>query len=629
MLTEFLKLHGQELVQKSADMFLIDRIFETDRMIEILSKKKKNSIIIHGEYGVGKTYLVNVLAKRIHQNSIPNNFHWNQIYSLDINKILSGTQYRGQLEEKVQKLVQDLQAEKATLLLIDECQAAFNTSNTGLMSLLKPYISDGSITCICLINTDDFQKTFSKDKTLMKRFHKMLLQPMSEELVKKVLNIATKELEKHHNVVFSDEVIDYAIQVSKKYLLEKKLPDSAIDLLDETASMVASKKRNSDPQYITIIKDNLEDLERTARIYIKQEKYELLIDLKKDIQKEWSLLRQERKKISIQQALRIYIEDIRNILRRSFNFKDDNDGPLERIQALNLNLNFKIIGQDNIIKNIVKVIKRNILIPNINRPIASFLFVGPSGVGKTETAKIIADNMFTFGQSSILRLDMSEYSERFTISKLIGSPNGYVNSNEGGILTEFVALNPNSLILLDEVEKAHPDIFNLFLQILDNAKLADARGFIVNFSNSIIIMTSNLGNNAPESIGFQEHVESINNMKEINKFFKVEFLNRLDNIVFFKVLNVEDFKKIYYIELESILHRLTELGINLNISVEVHHKIITLGCSKKHGVRFLRMTILENIVDPALNLINDEFLHNKDKLTLHFSLSPTESILIK
>lgn len=614
-MTEFLRDHGVDLVQFVKDWTykIVDRK-EVNRLFEILTKKRDNNVLILGEPGIGKSFLVHLLAAKILNSNTTQNFHWNSIYKLDINKMLVGTQYRGQLEEKVQRLVQDLSSQKQTILFIDDSHQAFSSnSSVNLMNLLKPHILEGKITCVCVSNNEEFQKSFSKDKILCKKFQKVYLSTMDEKMLMEVLQISATELQKFHGVLYKKEIIYRSLQLARKYFPERHPPDSVINLLDEAGSIVASKK-SGNSQMLKEVSKEIVDLENKAKFYISTEKYELLVDVKKDLIKSQTILRQNRKYNIENDLIEVELSDLKTAISRH---GQEDKKFIKKINSFNEDLKVNMYGQKNAIDKILRILRRSVYgLGAEKRPVASFLFCGPSGVGKTQLAKIITKHFY--GEENLVRLDMSEYSEKFTVSQLIGSPNGYVGFYEGGKLTEAVIRNPHCLVLLDEVEKAHPDVYNLLLQVFDEGHMTAANGQKVNFQHCTIIMTSNLGNNMPSAVGFGNSTENIKNAAEkaIQKFFRVEFLNRIDDIIYFEPLSDEACCEILKKELLDIQTKLLIKDIKMLIDDTAFNQILKKGVSIKYGARFLKRTIYEEIVDPMLIELEQLKILNKKEITV-------------
>ena len=535
---------------------------------------------------------------------------------LDVNRVVSGTQYRGQLEEKVQKLAQELTNYRHTILFLDNAHLAFgNNGASNLMSLLKPYLAESKITCICITSNEEYQKTFSKDKSLCKLFQKIHLQTMEERLLMEVLKISSEDLEKYHGVKYNRDVIHKSISLAKRYFPERKLPDSAIDLLDEAASTVSSKKKK-DILPIKNIIEEIEEIDYKIKFYISAEKYEHLLDLKKEYNKLNTLLRQHKKQSSQNNIVDVEVSDLRTVI--SYYGIEDKKF-VKKINSLKADLKNNMYGQENALDKILKVLRRNIYgLGSEKRPIASFLFCGPSGVGKTQLAKIMAKHLYS--EDQIVRLDMSEYSEKFTVSQLIGAPPGYIGYSQGGKLTEAIKRNPHSLILFDEVEKAHQDIYNLLLQVLDEGHMTDSTGQKIDFKNCIIVMTSNLGNNLPSSVGFGNQIDTVKNSAEkaISKFFRIEFLNRIDDVVYFEPLTTDAFYEIMKKEVNEIQTKLSNKDIKMLIDQSAFDALLELGVSVKHGARYLKRTIYEKIVDPMLLKMEELDFHGKKNVQITF-----------
>ncbi|ELY5601761.1 AAA family ATPase, partial [Campylobacter coli] len=540
------------LAQKGKIDPLIGRKFELERIIQILSRRKKNNPILIGEAGVGKTAIVEGLALVIAEKKVPKNLQNAKIFSLDIAGLLSGTKYRGDFEKRIKEVLEGLQKLPNAILFIDEIHTivgagATGESHTDFSNLLKPALSNGTLKCIGATTFMEYKNTFDKNKALSRRFAKINVDEPSQEEAFQILQGLKSKYEDFHKIKISDEVLQQAVVWGKKFFSDKYLPDSAIDLIDELGAsyvLKAKTKKNAD----------IKDLEQVLAKMTHHHKM--------------------------------------------FEF-DQN----KALMNLSLNLKAKIFGQDEVIDKLVATLKQSFAgFKNLNTPRGVFLFTGSSGVGKTELCKVLAE----FLGLNLERFDMSEYAEKHSISKLIGSPAGYVGYEDGGLLSNAVRKNPFSLILFDEIEKAHPDLSNTFLQIFDNAELTDNSGLKVDFKNTIIIMTSNLGLKESNELGFLSKNEEKSN-RAIKDFFAPEFINRIDKILHFNDLNDAILVKIIEKELDEISKNLNNIKLSVDDKAKIY--LAKKAYNKEFGVRLLKRIISEEIGEK----ISDEILFGKLK----------------
>ncbi len=532
-----------ELTQTSK-MFddVIGRDKEIDRVMQILARRKKNNPVLVGEPGVGKTAIVEGLAKKIASNKVPKLLQKKKIFSLDLGALVAGTKYRGEFEKRMKEVLKELKKEKEPILFIDEIHmivgaGAAGGSNMDVANLLKPALAKGEIRCIGATTYEEFKNHFEKDRALNRRFQKIDIKEPGIEDTVKILKGLKKRYEEFHGVRYSEEAIKTATVLAKKYLREKFLPDSAIDLIDEAG----------------------------AKFKLRGKKL-------------------------------ITKSDIEGIVAKIANIPKENAGnnEIEKLRHLEKNLKSKVYGQDNAIKELVKVIKRKKAgLTREDKPIGSFLFVGPTGVGKTEIAKQLANTMGI----NFLRFDMSEYQEKHSVAKLIGSPPGYVGYEKGGLLTEAIRKQPHTVLLLDEIEKAHPDIVQILLQVMDNASLTDNDGRKADFRNVVLIMTSNLGVGEGNNPGF---LQEFSEFKEeaVERFFAPEFINRLDAVVRFKPLSKESIMLVVDKFLDELQDKLNTKKVRLSVTKRAKTALAKKGYSPKLGARPLSRVIEENIVEP-------------------------------
>ena len=631
-ITDTLKEYGEDLIEKARRGKLDDAICRDDeinRVIEILARRKKNNVLLLGEPGVGKTSIVEGISKKIAQGDTNKILDKKIIYSLDYHYLISGTMYRGQLEERATKLIKEIKANKNIILFIDEIHTIFSnkvgsTSSSNLNNFLKPYLSSGEVQVIGITTYDEYRSSIGKDKALARRFQNITIGETNEDQTLNILKNTYPLYEKYHNVKYNEDVLNECVKLAKRYIFDRQLPDSAIDILDESGSIVSLYNNKFIPDSVKIrnLKIKLKNLEKEKIERIKSEQFENILDLKNDLDTVKYNLEREKEKWYLKNSNKIpfvKVEDIHLTVSKMTGIDPDHFGVsyLSRIDNLKKVLKTNVFGQNNAIENVIKILRRKAIDMNEGKkPLASFLLSGPSGVGKTTFAKLISKSVFG-DEKSLIRLDMSEYHDSTSINKMIGSSPGYVGYDEGGNLTEEVKKRPHSVILFDEVEKAHKDVFNLLLQILDEGHLKDSSGQLINFKHTIIVLTSNLGINIPKSVGFksegEENIETTDSIhSEIKKFFRIEFLNRLDKIVCFNHLNIEDITSIYNLELKKIKTNFSKFNIRIKISTSLKNKILELGYDVNYGARFMYRTMHEMIVDKILDYMMIDDLNGSE-----------------
>lgn len=541
---------------------VIGRDEEINRVMQVLARRKKNNPILVGEAGVGKTAIVEGLAKKIASNSVPDALKNKKIYSLDIGSLVAGTKYRGEFEKRMKAILNELKKENEPILFIDEIHmivgaGAAGNGNMDVANLLKPALAKGEIRCIGATTYEEYKNYFEKDRALNRRFQKIDVKEPSIEDTIKILKGLKSKYEEFHNVRYSEEAIKTAAILAKKYLREKFLPDSAIDLIDEAGAKFKLKGKK------LITKSDIESI----------------------------------------------VAKIANIPKESAS-----NNEIEKLKTLETNLKAKVFGQDSAIKELVKVIKRKKAgLTRDDKPIGSFLFVGPTGVGKTEIAKQLANILGI----NFLRFDMSEYQEKHAVAKLIGSPPGYVGYEKGGLLTEAIRKNPHTVLLLDEIEKAHPDIVQILLQVMDNATLTDNDGRKADFRNVILIMTSNLGVGEGNNPGFLQEFREFKE-EAIDRFFAPEFINRLDAIVRFKPLSKENVLMVVDKFINELQNKLENKKVKLSLTKRAKDALAKKGYSAKLGARPLARVIEENIVEPLSDEILFGSLKNGGEVKIDF-----------
>lgn len=617
---------------------------ETERLIHILSRRTKSNPILVGEAGVGKTAIVEGLVQRINQKKVPISFQNKRIVNLDIAGILAGSKIRGDVEERILDVVKEASEDNHVILFIDEIHMIVGAGSAGqgsmdIANILKPHLTNGSISVIGSTTYNEYQQYFESDNALSRRFQPVFVSEISvDESIELIKNLKSK-LEDYHGVTIENNAVDAAVRLSQRYITDRYLPDKAIDVIDEAAAGLKIKMDNKSKKYFELV-ENLDLIRKMKNDSIEINDMDKASKLRKkevELTKKIELVSSDRSK---QKASFILGEDdVRKVVSRFTKIPVDKMDKDSVVGLINLEKDMRslVIGQDDAIARIVSSIKRaKVGIGDLKRPMASFMFVGPSGVGKTQTAKVIAKQLFG-REESIIQLDMSEYMEQHSVSKLIGSPPGYVGFQDGGQFTEKIRRNPYSVVLLDEIEKAHPDLLNILLQILEEGQIKDSKGRLVNFKNTIIIMTSNLGvrevvdskvlgfnldgdpNNDSKKKEMDREFESIREkiMSSLKSELKPEFLNRIDDIIVFKGLTDSDAIKIVKLEISKLNQRLDERNIIIAVTSGAIEYIAKEGISREYGARNIRRKIQELIENPLANKILDMgMLDNSRKISV-------------
>ena len=608
---------------------VIGREKEIERVSQILSRRKKNNPLLIGEPGVGKSAIAEGLALRIIQKKVSRILYNKRVVTLDLASIVAGTKYRGQFEERMKAVMNEIEKNDDIILFIDEIHtivgAGGATGSLDASNMFKPALARGEIQCIGATTLDEYRQYIEKDGALERRFQKIIVDPTTVEETLEILRNIKDQYESHHNVNFTDKALEACVKLTDRYISDRFFPDKAIDAMDEAGSRVHITNMDV-PKNIVSLEISLEEVRDKKNAVVKKQKYEEAAKLRDDEKRIEKELIQAQEKW--QEKLKLHREtvnesDISEVVSMITGIPVNKIAKAELKELNNLNkiISDKVIGQNEAVNKVVKAIQRNRAgIKDPNKPIGSFIFLGQTGVGKTQLAKILSSELFS-GSDSLIRIDMSEYMEKFAVSRLIGAPPGYVGYEEGGQLTEKVRRKPYSVILLDEVEKAHPDIFNMLLQVLDEGSLTDSLGRKVDFKNTVIIMTSNLGARqvkdfgngvgfGTESMKSQESKNIKNTIeKSLKKAFSPEFLNRVDEIVIFNSLEKEDLKKIISIELDKLKNRLKDLGYSLKISAKALSFLCEKGFDKKYGARPLKRAIQNYVED----LIAEEIVKSKIK----------------
>lgn len=626
--TPFLDHFGRDLTSMAREGKLdpvIGREKEIERVVQILSRRKKNNPVLIGEPGIGKTAIVEGLAQKIYEKNIPQVLENKRVINLDMASMVAGTKYRGQFEERLKALMVELQKNENIIIFIDELHtivgAGGSEGSLDASNIFKPALSRGEIQCVGATTLDEYRKYIEKDGALARRFQTIMVDPPNVNETIQILSGLRHRYEDHHKVTYTEKAIDGAVKLSERYISDRFLPDKAIDVIDEAGARkrlssmeIPTEIREMEKQIGDVVKEKeqaveQQEFERAAKLRDKQEKLKGTLLEKKAL---WRKSKAEERLLVDESTIAEVVSTMTGIPLSRLAEEES-----KKILNLEAELRRRVIGQDIALEAIAKSIRRSRAgLHNIRRPIASFIFLGPTGVGKTELAKTLAQSLFD-SEDALVRIDMSEYMEKFAVSRLVGAPPGYVGYEEGGQLTEKIRKKPYSVILLDEIEKAHPDVFNILLQILDDGLLTDSYGRHVNFRNTIIIMTSNAGTRDVKksgTVGFGKTTENSDYeamkskvMDELKRIFNPEFLNRVDDTIVFYPLSKKEISQIVEIQLRDVQSRLVDRNITLKIDQEVKTYIVDQGFDPLLGARPLRRAI-QRLVEDRLA---EEFLMDK------------------
>jgi ATP-dependent Clp protease ATP-binding subunit ClpC len=611
---------------------VIGRKKEILRIAQILSRRKKNNPIIIGEPGAGKTAIVEGLAMMVHNGECPKNLMDKRIVSLDMNSLVAGTKYRGQFEERMKVIIEEIQSTPNIILFIDEIHTIVGAGNSSgsldASNILKPALSRGELQCIGATTLDEYRTNFEKDGALERRFQKVVVDPSSKEDTFEILKQSKEKYEDHHKVTYDDQTLWTFVELADRYITDREFPDKAFDILDEVGARMQIDIKL--PEVIENLKEEAFKIKQEKINVIKRQDYEQAAELRDRERSVLTKLEEEKKKFEdhLRSSKRSIPEElIYEVVSNMTKIPISNINLDERNNLINLdgNLNSKVIGQGEAVKKITKAIRRNRMgIKDPNKPIGSFIFLGSTGVGKTYLAKQLAKEIFG-SEDNMIRVDMSEYQEKHTISRLIGSPPGYVGHDEGGQLTEQVKNKPYSVVLFDEIEKAHKDIFSTLLQLLDDGHITDSLGRKINFKNCLIIMTSNIGVKRLQEFGagvgfktgksdaIREEEKREILKKELSKFFAPEFLNRIDDVIIFNSLEKQHIDVITKLEVDKLLKRVSEKKYNFTYEQDLIDYISKVGFDETFGARPIKRAIQDKIED----LISEKILmmeigENKD-----------------
>ena len=649
--TPVLDNFGRDLTKLAEENKLdpvVGRSKEIERVSQILSRRKKNNPLLIGEPGVGKSAIAEGLALRIVQKKVSRILYNKRVITLDLASLVAGTKYRGQFEERMKAVMNELEKNRDIILFIDEIHtivgAGGATGSLDASNMFKPALARGEVQCIGATTLDEYRQHIEKDGALERRFQKVIVEPTSIDETIEILQNIRERYEDHHNVRYTDEALAACVSLTNRYISDRFLPDKAIDALDEAGSRVHIINMNV-PKQILELEKKLEDVRVLKNEVVKKQRYEEAAKLRDDekrLEKELEDAQATWEEESKQHREIVDAEQVADVVSMMSGI------PVTKIATAESNklaelpnvLKKKLIGQDDAVDKVARAIQRNRAgLKDPNKPIGSFIFLGQTGVGKTQLTKVLARELFD-SEDALIRIDMSEYMEKFAISRLVGAPPGYVGYEEGGQLTEKVRRKPYAVILLDEIEKAHPDIFNMLLQVLDDGYLTDSLGRKIDFRNTIIIMTSNIGarqiKDFGQGVGFgtaaKKAQEGDHNRgvieKALKKAFAPEFLNRIDDVVVFNALEKEDIHKIIDIELKKVVHRIEDLGYKIELSKEAKEFIADKGFDKQYGARPLKRAIQKYIEDLLAEEIVNNRLTEGDQIILDLEESK-ESLIVQ
>ncbi|EMQ95137.1 ATP-dependent Clp protease, ATP-binding subunit ClpC [Xanthomarina gelatinilytica] len=627
---------------------VVGREKEIERVSQILSRRKKNNPLLIGEPGVGKSAIAEGLANRIVKRKVSRILFNKRVVTLDLASLVAGTKYRGQFEERMKAVMNELEKNDDIILFIDEIHtivgAGGATGSLDASNMFKPALARGEIQCVGATTLDEYRQYIEKDGALERRFQKVIIEPTSVEETIEILNNIKDKYETHHNVDYTPEAIEACVKLTNRYMTDRFLPDKAIDALDEAGSRVHIKNINV-PKQVLELEKQLEAVKETKTTVVKKQKYEEAAKLRDDekrLEKELAVAQEKWEEETKLHREIVTEENVADVVSMMTGIPVNRIAQTESTKLAQLPelIKGKVIGQDDAVSKVVKAIQRNRAgLKDPNKPIGSFIFLGQTGVGKTQLAKVLSKQLFD-SEDSLVRIDMSEYMEKFAISRLVGAPPGYVGYEEGGQLTEKIRRKPYAVVLLDEIEKAHPDVFNMLLQVLDDGYLTDSLGRKIDFRNTIIIMTSNIGSRKLKDfgtgVGFgtasQKAQEDANARSVIEnalkKAFAPEFLNRIDDVIVFNALEREDIDKIIDIELEKLIERIKALGYTLKLSKKAKDYIADKGFDKQYGARPLKRAIQKYIEDKLAEEIINSNIQEGDTIAMDLD-SKSQELTVK
>ena len=614
---------------------VVGRQTEMLRVMQILCRRKKNNPVLIGDPGVGKTAVVEGIAQLIATKNVPVPLENKRIVTLNMATLVAGTQFRGQFEERVRKLMEEVKKHKEIIVFIDEIHTIIGAGSApgslDAANMLKPALARGEMQCIGATSTAEYKKSIEKDAALERRFQKILLSPASQEETLAILKQLRSRYEQHHNTTYSDEALQACVSLTARYINGRVLPDKAIDAMDEAGAKARIRFREM-PSEFTDIQDEISKLTEEKLQAAKAQDYERAAQLRDVIQQRSAQLQEMRMQWEEQQKkspVRVDENDVAETvsMMSGVPVTKVRESDTERLKNMGAVLRERIVGQDDAVEQVSRALVRNRLgLSGGDRPIGTFLFVGPTGVGKTYLVKCLAEQLFG-SKDALIRVDMSEYGEKFSVSRLVGAPPGYVGYEEGGQLTDRVRRKPYSVVLLDEIEKAHPDVFNTLLQVMDEGRLTDGNGVTADFRNTLVVMTSNSGTRQLREVGagmgFDRNRDEIAPekarsviMNALKKQFAPEFLNRLDDIIVFNPLNKENASQITDLELKELLDRVKKMGYALKITDNAKQFILSKGFDAQYGARSLKRAVRQYVEDPLCDFLLEGDTQNNDKLVL-------------
>jgi ATP-dependent Clp protease ATP-binding subunit ClpC len=648
--TPVLDNFGRDLTKMAEEGKLdpvVGREKEIERVSQILSRRKKNNPILIGEPGVGKSSIAEGLALRIVQRKVSRVLFGKRVVTLDLASLVAGTKYRGQFEERMKAVMNELEKSPDVILFIDEIHTIIGAGGASgsldASNMFKPALARGEIQCIGATTLDEYRQYIEKDGALERRFQKVIIEPATPEETLQILHNIKSKYEDHHNVTYTPEAIKACVNLTARYITDRHLPDKAIDALDEAGSRVHITNINV-PQNIVDIEAKIEEIKELKNQVVRSQKYEeaaRLRDTEKQLHAQLEAAKKAWEEETRQNRVTVSEENVAEVVSMMSGVPvqrvNQNEG--EKLIKMSTLLKGKVIGQDAALEKVVKAIHRNRAgLKDPNKPIGSFIFLGPTGVGKTQLAKVLARHLFD-NDDALIRIDMSEYMEKFATTRLIGAPPGYVGYEEGGQLTEKVRRRPYAVVLLDEIEKAHPDVFNMLLQVLDDGMLTDSLGRKIDFKNTIIIMTSNIGarqlKDFGTGVGFGTATRKDNESdaskgvieSALKKAFAPEFLNRIDDVIMFNALSREDIHKIIDIELGNLFTRVNGLGFNIKITEAAKDYIVEKGYDANYGARPLKRAIQKYLEDPMAEEIIKSSLSEGDEIEVDYNKEKDEIIV--
>ena len=615
---------------------VIGRDREIERVVQILSRRKKNNPILIGEAGVGKSAIVEGLALRIARGEVPYTIAGKTLFSLDVSSLVAGTKFRGEFEERMQQLIDELRKAKDTIIFIDEIHTIVGAGSTqgslDTANILKPALARGELQTIGATTLDEYRENIESDSALERRFQKVVIEPTTPEQTLQILRNIAPHYERYHKVHYTEEALQACVNLTGRYITDRYFPDKAIDVMDEAGSR-AHLQSAREPEELQAMKTALCEAKRERREAIEALVYEKAASARMReiaLRSKLGETSAEWKRSLENNPVEITAEHIQQVITAMTGIPAErvSSGEMARLQTLRDHLARRVVGQQEAVEKISRTIRRSRAgLKDENRPIGVFLFVGPTGVGKTLLAKEVSKWLFD-EHRGLIRIDMSEYSEKHNVARLIGSPPGYVGYGEGGQLTEAVRRQPYAVVLFDEIEKAHPEVFNTMLQIFDEGHLTDGSGRRVDFRNTIIIMTSNVGSRAviqkSVHVGYSTTSKSAvadrtpqsEYRKALEQTFAPEFLNRIDDIILFRTLEIADVERIIELELQGLLNRTKKLGYKVKITEGAKRRLAAMGYESRYGVRSLKRTLMDNVEEPLSSLIIDGKLHEGDTVVV-------------